>query len=195
MKLIACVVAVRINWKMKSERGKKKMKKIMLLLSLCVVAAFMVACSSESAEEVIARAIYELDRVVIDESIEIHHGHDTVFEHAVLTFVGEEAGGNVLITIGDTTIQASINPSREHPSFESGYWHHHLYRTSTAAGSERINFLELLPDVSIDDNPDATDNTQSSYQRGNLHYIVATGEYRLRFMIEGTTTDLIFTLK
>lgn len=162
------------------------MKKI----SMVFFAAFLfvlAACGSEEPAEVEARASYELDRVYIDE--ELASG---LYEGATLTFVGPEQGGNVLIQVGGTVVQASINPSREHPSFESGYWHHHLYEASTEAGSPRINFMDLLPELGIDDNPDATDNTQSAYQRGNLHYLVETGEFRLRFTIEGQTHDLIF---
>jgi len=167
------------------------------LLTLAVIALFpfiLMACGNDDREEVEARATFELDRVVIDEDESIHHGHGTPFEHARLTFVGEEQGGNVLILIGEIGIQASINPSREHPSFESGYWHHHLYAGSTESGSPRINFMALLPDLGIDDNEEATDdNTQSAYQRGNLHYIVETGEFRLRFTIDGVVHDLMFT--
>lgn len=170
----------------------KKILKIIAILTPLIL--ILSACNSSEPQTVEARAIFELDRLVIDENEEVHHGHNTPFEHAKLTFVGEEQGGNVLIQIGETIIQASINPSREHPSFESGYWHHHLYAGPTEAGSPRINFQALLPEIGIDDNPEATeDNTQSSYQRGNLHYVVETGEFRLRFTIDGIIHDLMFT--
>ncbi|MCL2560081.1 MAG: hypothetical protein FWE07_06295 [Turicibacter sp.] len=151
------------------------------------------AAETNDADELEIR-VYDLDRLVVNEGEEeIHHGHDTPFSHAVLTFVGEEQGGNVIMELANTTIHASINPSREHPSFESGYWHHHLYAGSTQPGSPRINFQELLPGLGIDNNPEATDdNTQSAYQHGNLHYIVETGEFRLRFTIGGGVIDLMF---
>ena len=175
--------------------GDVKMKKLLGLLSITTILILVLtACTEDEPQAVEARAVFELDRLILDENEEIYHGHGTPFSHAKLTFVGEEQGGNVLIQIGDTVIGASINPSREHPSFESGYWHHHLYAGSTESGSPRINFQTLLPELGIDDNPDATDdNTQSAYQRGNLHYIVETGEFRLRLMIDGIIHDLIFT--
>ncbi len=145
----------------------------------------------EETNRVEARANFELDRVYVDEQlVEIS---ETNYVGSRLIFVGEENGGNVMIRVGETDIQASINPSRQHPSFEAGYWHHHLYAGVTEAGSPRINFQELLPELRIDDNPEATDNTQSSYQRGNLHYVVETGEFRLRFTIDGAVHDLMFT--
>ena len=180
------------------------MKKLLGLLMLLTTFTFVLtACESNtntdsdhsdhSHERVDgARAVYEIDRLVLDEQEEIHHGHGTPFSHATLIFVGEEQGGNVLIQIGDIMIQASINPSREHPSYEEGYWHHHLYAGSTGQGSPRINFYEMLPHLGIDDNPEAVDNTQSTYQRGNLHYVVETGEFRLRFVIDGVIHDLMF---
>jgi len=170
------------------------MKKALLLLIAVTAFVFtLAACGDDEREEIEARATFELDRVVIDEGEPIHHGHGTPFSHATLTFVGEEQGGNVLIQIGNTVIQASINPSEDHPSFEEGYWHHHLYAGSTESGSPRINFMELLPDLGIDDNEDeADDNTQSVYQRGNLHYVVETGEFRLRFTIDGAVHELFF---
>jgi len=170
------------------------MKKLLIMFVIMGIAVVsLAACDNNNEPQAVeARAIFELDRVVLDESEEIYHGHGTSFEHAKLTFVGEEQGGNVLIQIGDIIIQASINPSREHPSFESGYWHHHLYAGSTESGSPRINFYELLAHLGIDDNPEADDNTQSTYQRGNLHYIVETGEYRLRLTIDGVIHDLMF---
>ncbi|MCL1949951.1 MAG: hypothetical protein FWF59_09495 [Turicibacter sp.] len=170
--------------------------KLLKLSAIAMAAAFVFilgACGQQEqgGNELAARATLELSRVYINE--EAVDPADTDYEGATLTFVGEEQGGNVLFQIGGETAQASINPSREHPSFESGYWHHHLYAASTAAGSERINFMELFPGLGIDDNPEATDNTQSSYQRGNLHYVVADGEFRLRFTIDGVTHDLLFT--
>ncbi|MCL1934832.1 MAG: hypothetical protein FWF57_00400 [Defluviitaleaceae bacterium] len=167
------------------------MKSLFLLAFLL----FLVACGNtpqaNSPQTVEPRAVFSLDRVYIaDVLVNI----PSEYEGSRLTFVGPEAGGNVLIQIGEETIQASINPSREHPSFESGYWHHHLYAGNTEAGSRRISFLELLPNLNIDVNPDATDNTQSSYQHGNLHYVVETGEYRLRFTINGEVHDLFFVL-
>jgi len=167
------------------------MKKFLLLLSLVVVALTLIACNGQADEAVQARAVFELARVYLDEqAVEVSQ---TSYSGSSLTFVGEENGGNVIIRVGDVDVFASINPSREHPSFESGYWHHHLYAGATAAGSPRINFQELLPDLGIDDNAEADDNTQSAYQHGNLHYIVATEEFRLRFVIDGVVHDLLFT--
>ena len=168
------------------------MKKVLMTFAMIITVVALVACGEDEPSAVEPRAIFELDRVYLgEELIEIS---ETAYEGSRLTFVGEEQGGNVLISVGTTDIQASINPSREHPSFESGYWHHHLYAGSTTSGSPRINFQDLLPELGIDDNPDATDdNTQSAYQRGNLHYIVATGEFRLRFTIDGVIHDLMFT--
>ena len=164
------------------------------MFTILIATVAMVACDNNNEPQAIEpRAVFELDRLVLDESEEIHHGHDTPFEHATLTFVGELQGGNVLIQIGDIVIQASTNPSEEHPSFESGYWHHHLYAGPTESGSPRINFMELFPHLGIDDNPEANDNTQSAYQRGNLHYVVETGEYRLRLIISDVVHDLMFT--
>ena len=165
------------------------------LLSTCAIALLLTACANTTTtnqpEPITPRAVFEIDRLYIDGAQASKAG--TAYEGASLTFVGEEQGGNVLIFLGDTTVHASINPSREHPSFADGYWHHHLYAGATAQGSPRINFQNELAFLSIDDNPEATDNTQSSYQRGNLHYIVDTGEYRLRFTIDGVFHDLIFT--
>jgi len=146
---------------------------------------------TEVSDAVDARAIFELDRVYLDD-VEVNIS-ETVYEGSSLTFIGEEQGGNVVIRVGETDIIASINPSREHPSFEEGYWHHHLYAGSSQQGSPRINFYELLAHLGIDDNPEATDNTQSLYQRGNLHYVVETGEFRLRLTIDGVIHDLMFT--
>jgi len=170
------------------------MKKILIMFVMMIAVIAIVACDHNNEPEAVEpRAVFELDVLVLDETEEIHHGHGTPFEHATLRFVGEEQGGNVLIQIGDTVIQASINPSREHPSFESGYWHHHLYAGSTEAGSPRINFQALLPELGIDEPEEtADDNTQSTYQRGNLHYIVETGEFRLRLTIDGVLHDLMF---
>lgn len=166
------------------------MKKIMFLITLLSAAA-LAACGNAEATSTEARAVFEISGVYQDEQpIELA---ETDFEESTLTFVGPENGGNVLIRVGEATIQASINPSREHPSFETGYWHHHLYEGPTETGSPRINFLELLPELDIDENEDAVDNTQSAYQRGNLHYLVETGQYRLRFTINGVVTDLIFS--
>lgn len=176
----------------KEQKGVIKMKKILFSLTIATVAMFgLTACNGYEDEPVEARATFELDRVYINEQeTEISQ---TRYTGSTLTFVGPENGGNVLIRIDETLVQASINPSREHPSFEEGYWHHHLYAGSTETGSERINFKELLPNLGIDEVPDATDNTQSAYQRGNLHYIVETGEFRLRFTIDGNVHDLIFS--
>jgi len=136
-----------------------------------------------------ARATYMLDRLYVDEQEVDWSGTD--FAGSTLMFIGEEAGGNVLIFVGEAEpIVATINPSREHPSFESGIWHHHLYAGVT--GGPRINFMEALPHLNIDDNEEATDNTQSIYQRGNLHYVVETGEFRLRLTIGGQVHDLLF---
>ena len=166
------------------------MKKFLLLVSM-VFTFVLTACSEGEPTAITPRAIFELDRVYLDEQqVELA---ETLYEGSRLTFIGEENGGNVIIRVGETDIQASINPSREHPSFELGYWHHHLYSGSTSPGSQRINFQNLLPELAIDDNDEATDNTQSSYQRGNLHYIVESGEYRLRFTIDGIVHDLMFT--
>ena len=167
------------------------MKRFLLAFSI-IAMLVLTACGGNSSEptEVEARAIFELDRVYLDEQeVDIS---ETNYMGSRLTFIGEENGGNVIIRVGENDVQASINPSREHPSFESGYWHHHLYSGSTEPGSSRINFRELLPSLGIDDN-DETDNTQSSYQKGNLHYVVETGEYRLRFTIDGVVHDLMFT--
>ena len=173
---------------------QNNMIKIALHLSLLALAVFaLTGCQNETADEGIsARAVYELDRVVIDDTTIIHHGHGTPFDHGTLTFVGEEQGGNVIFSFGGQNFTASINPSREHPSYADGYWHHHLYATTTTTGSPRINFKEAFPQFNIDENPEATDNTQSSYQHGNLHYVVETGEFRLRFLIDGEVVDLFF---
>ena len=162
-----------------------------VLFTLAVVSLFLfAACNRAKPTAIEARAIFELSRVYIDEQqVNIS---ETNYAGSALTFVGPESGGNVLLRIGEDTVQASINPSRDHPSFEAGYWHLHLYSGVTAEGSPRINLRELLPNLGIDDSEDAIDNTQSLYQRGNLHYIVATGEYRLRFIIDGFIHDLIF---
>ena len=137
-----------------------------------------------------ARATYMLNRLYIDGE-EVEETWMTEFGGSSLMFIGEEAGGNVLIFVGEAeAITATINPSREHPSFADGEWHHHLY--AGVAGGARINFMELLPHLNIDDNADATDNTQSIYQRGNLHYIVETGEFRLRLTIDGAVHELFF---
>jgi len=166
------------------------MKKLTMILGTALLFVLAACGNEQGGQEVEARATFELDRVLVDE-VEVAVA-ETPFAGSALTFVGEEQGGNVLIQVGDTLIQASINPSREHPSFESGEWHHHLYAGSTESGSQRISFLELLPDLGIDVNPEATDNTQSAYQHGNLHYIVETGEYRLRFTIDGEVNELFF---
>ena len=168
------------------------MKKVLFMLSLVVAIIVLVACGSEEPAEVSPRTVFELDRVYLDE--EEVAVSETNYTGSSLTFVGEESGGNVIIRVGETDVQASINPSRSHPSFEAGYWHHHLYSGSTEPGSPRINFQALLPDLGIDDNEEVTDdNTQSVYQRGNLHYVVETGEFRLRFTIDGVVHDLMFT--
>lgn len=160
-------------------------------ICMLVATVFLVACGTETeAIPVEPRATFELDRVYAD-------GVMNFSDHMPVNirFIGPENGGTVLMAFGDQTIQAGINPSRDHPSFEAGYWHHHLYAGSTATGSPRINFMELLPDFGIDDNPDATDNTQSSYQRGNLHYVVETGEFRLRLTRNGVVWDYFFREK
>lgn len=162
-----------------------------LLTKITVFIVFLTACSQTTPIE--PRSIFQLDRVYINEyQVDIS---ETNYLGSTLTFVGPENGGNILIKIGETVAQASINPSREHPSFQAGYWHHHLYSLSTAQGSPRINFIELFPELGIDDIENSIDNTQSSYQRGNLHYIVASEEFRLRFIIEGEIHDLIFIEK
>jgi len=167
------------------------MKKVLMILTMMMLIVVLVACDSDEPSAVEARAVFELDRVYFDD--ELVEVSETAYEGSRLTFVGEEQGGNVLIRVGFVDIQASINPSREHPSFDSGYWHHHLYAGSTEAGSPRINFRALLPELEIDDNEEATDdNTQSVYQRGNLHYVVEDGEFRLRLTIDGVVHDLLF---
>jgi len=183
------------------------MKKALLTLTTLAVSIFvLMACNNdeetrttepiteatEAAEPTIdARAIFELDRIYADgEKVMIS---ETNFEGSRLTFIGEEQGGTVIIRVGETDIIAYINPSTDHPSHAEGYWHHHLYLASTEAGSPRINFMELLPELGIDDNEEAgDDNTQSVYQRGNLHYVVETGEYRLRLTIDGIMHELMF---
>ena len=137
-------------------------------------------------------SIFILDRVYID-GVGVD-ADETAFATSTLQFLNNESADTVLIRIGENTTSfiARINPSREHPSFEQGYWHHHLYSGATTPGSPRINFMELLPELGIDDNPDATDNTQSLYQRGNLHYVVATGEFRLMLRINGELNELFF---
>jgi len=170
------------------------MKKVLIVLIIGLVV--LVGCSNgvnNAPEPVTARAIFELNRVYVD-GVAVTDVNETPYAYANLAFFGAEAGGTVIINVAGETITAGINPSREHPSFESGEWHHHLYAGSTATGSTRINFHELLPQVAIDNNSEATDNTQSSYQHGNLHYLVATGEYRLRFLVGGVFHELIFTL-
>ena len=165
------------------------MKKFGLMLILAG-ALLLAACGEPEPVIVEARAIFDIDRVYIDELfVPIS---DTNYENSRLTFIGPQNGGNIFMNIGGAVVHATINPSASHPSFEAGYWHHHLYASHTSPNSPRINFLELLPHLEIDDNG-ADDNTQSAYQRGNLHYIVATGEFRLRFTINGATHDLIFT--
>lgn len=169
------------------------------LLSACLLttALLLTACgdaatpsATNTPEEVIARAFYQLDRVYVD-------GHVTntpsAYANSSLTFIGEEQGGIVLIQVGDYLVQAGINPSREHPSFETGEWHHHLYAGNTASGSNRINFYDTMPTLGIDTNLEATDPTQSAFQRGNLHYLVDSNQYRLRFTIDGVFHDLIFS--
>jgi len=175
------------------------MKKILYTIILGFVAITFTACSNNNAtntsnNEVQQRAIYSVDRLYINDELQNDLPSDIPadFIGSQLTFVGELQGGSVLIQVGDTVITASTNPSEDHPSFADGIWHHHLYAGSTQQGSPRINFMELLPHLGIDDNPEATDNTQSSYQRGNLHYIVADNEYRLRFTIGGNVHDLMF---
>lgn len=163
--------------------------KLSVVTALAAAAFALSACGSGGPTAVEARALYELDRVYVD-NIPVNVS-ETAYSGSGLTFVGEERGGNVIIRVGETAVQASINPSREHPSFDEGYWHHHLYAGVTAEGSPRINFREHLTSLGIDEN-DADDNTQSSYQRGNLHYVVDAGEFRLRFTIDGAVHDLLF---
>lgn len=162
------------------------MKRFLLLTALLGLSVVLVGCNDQP-EEITPRAVYLLARVYVDD-LEVSI-NETAFVNSQLRFFGEDT---VMIQVGETGHFVRINPSREHPSFAQGYWHHHLYASSTVAGSPRINFLELLPDLNIDDNPDATDNTQSAYQRGNLHYIVATEEFRLRLTIDGQVHDLFF---
>lgn len=166
------------------------MKKLLSALALVFFAFALSACGGNDPEPVEARATYQLDRLYFDGAEAGIAG--TPYQGSQLTFIGEEVGGTVIIRVGETNVTAYINPSRSHPSFEQGYWHHHLYNGPTAAGSPRINFVDELPNLNIDVNPEATDNTQSSYQHGNLHYIVETGEFRLRFTVDGITHDLIF---
>jgi hypothetical protein len=148
------------------------------------------ACGTRGPVPVEPRAVFELAHIIANDGYA--DAAALGLEGSRLIFVGEESGGNVIIRLGDTNVQAAINPDRGHPSFASGYWHHHLYAGATAAGSPRINFMALLPHLNIDDNPGATDNTQSVYQRGNLHYIVESGLFRLRLTMGGTVHDLIF---
>ena len=162
-------------------------KHIISIFVLFIVLFLLVACGQSTMEAEI-RAVYTLDRVHIN-GLRVGEGN---YVDSRLTFIGEERGGTVIIRVGGTEVQASINPSRVHPSFEQGYWHHHLYAGTSEAGSPRISFLSAFPDLGIDINPEATNNTQSNYQHGNLHYVVATGEYRLRFSINGAVHDLIF---
>ncbi|MCL2235300.1 MAG: hypothetical protein FWB98_02535 [Defluviitaleaceae bacterium] len=164
------------------------MKKFLLTFVILMALFTFAACGNDEPTPVEARAVYTLDRLYLDEE----HADLSPFEGARLTFIGEEAGGTVIIHTGDDHVVAYINPNRSHPSFESGYWHHHLYAGATAPGSPRINFRTALAGLGIDANPDATDNTQSSYQHGNLHYIVETGEFRLRFTADSIIHDLIF---
>jgi len=164
------------------------MKKIALL---GIVLFIFVACGGGEAERVEARAVYEL--VLVHVAAEPVNIADTVYMGSQLTFVGEEAGGAIIIRLGENELQAFINPSREHPSFAVGYWHHHLYAGATTPGSPRINFAATFGHLGIDDDPEATDNSQSTYQRGNLHYITETGEFRLRLMIDAVTHDLFFS--
>ena len=165
------------------------MRRIFLGFVTIFLGIFVLAACGQGGQAVEARAIFEVDRMYLDGQLATVAGTD--FAGATLTFVGEEAGGNVIIRIGGGEVQATINPSREHPSFADGVWHHHLYAASSVAGSPRINFMRAFPSLNIDDNG-ADDNSQSAYQRGNLHYITATGEFRLRFTINGVITDLIF---
>ena len=168
----------------------KNLRKLMIaVFALMVFAILFTACGGSEPEPVTPRAVYELGRMLVDGQ-EVNTAPFNV-DGSRLTFIGEEAGGNVIIRVGETDIHASINPNRNHPSFADGYWHHHLYAGATTPGSPRINFMVLLPHLGIDDNG-ADDNTQSAYQRGNLHYIVETGEFRLRFTINGIVHDLIF---
>ena len=176
---------------MRKFNKNKEASSVFVVIAILVLMVFVLsACGGQNPIPVEARAIFELDRVMIDgQQADIS---ESGYADSRLIFVGEERGGNVIIRVDGNNVQASINPSRDHPSYESGYWHHHLYAGVTASGSPRINFVEMLPHLGIDDNPDATDNTQSIYQRGNLHYIVETGEFRLRFTIGGVIHDLIF---
>jgi len=167
----------------------KKISTSIIVIGLIFLTLAFTSCNQGNPTPVEARAVFELNRVYVDgQQVDIP---ETEYIGSRLTFIGEERGGNVIIKVGDVNIQASINPSREHPSYEDGYWHHHLYAGITEPNSPRINFLEELPHLGIDDN-NSNDNTQSAYQRGNLHYIVTTGEFRLRFTIGGVTHDLIF---
>jgi len=169
------------------------MKKLLAIIAILGAGMFVLAACNSEPEAVEPRAVYEIARLYIDgESVNIA---ETAYANSRLTFIGEESGGNVIIRLGEAELQASINPSREHPSFEQGYWHHHLYAGATAAGSPRINFVSAFPELGIDDNPEATDNTQSAYQRGNLHYVIDMGEFRLRFTIDEAVHDLFFTIQ
>lgn len=181
---------VKINLDKLGDFNMKRTKTALFTFVAAIVLIFFTACIGGQVTEVEKRALYTLDRVYLDEQ-EVNIS-ETSYAGSTLTFIGPENGGNIIIKVGDIIIQASINPSRDHPSFESGYWHHHLYSGVTTAGSPRINFRELLPHLGIDDNG-TDDNTQSTYQRGNLHYVVETGEYRLRFIIDGSVHDLMFT--
>lgn len=146
--------------------------------------------ATDASATIEPRAMFEIDRVYVDgEQVSIV---DTNYENSSLIFLGEEQGGTVMIQVGENLISASINPSREHPSFETGEWHHHLYAGSSAQGSPRINFYESFTNLGIDANPEATDNTQSASQHGNLHYIVDNNEFRLRFTIDGVFHELMF---
>ena len=165
------------------------MKKINIVFIITLINLLSACGTSNEPETVEALARYELAYVEINEIVT---ETPDVFVGSTLTFIGEEAGGALMMMLGETTLTAYINPSRAHPSFEAGQWHHHLYAGVTAPGSPRINFRELLPHLNLDENIDATDNTQSSYQHGNLHYLVETGVFRLRFVMNGDSYDLFF---
>jgi len=177
----------------------KKLANLVVVLGMM----FLVACGNgndsntgsqtSGAQAVEPRAVFALERVYVDG--ELDTALTQQYTPGSVTFFGEEQGGNVVITIDGYMISAGINPSRSHPSFESGEWHHHLYASNTQQGSPRISFYNAWSPLGIDHNPEATDNTQSAYQHGNLHYIVDTGEYRLRFTIGGELHELFFVLQ
>ncbi|MCL2354059.1 MAG: hypothetical protein FWC69_05460 [Defluviitaleaceae bacterium] len=186
----------------------KKFKAILGLLALSSI-VFLTACGGNGDDDYdyyddngygsyIDTRYFTIDRVYVgDDNLltTMTDLSDTHFADASLMFVGPEAGGAVNISLGGSSLLASINPSRSHPSFADGAWHHHLYASSTTSGSPRVNFndaFSFLGTLGNEVQLDATDSTQSNFQRGNLHYIVNSGEFRLRIYIDGIRHDLMF---